>query len=462
MLSNWKLSDLQQPLAAQACQGEARIQGVSTDSRSLKSGDLFVALNGPNFDGNRFVEAAKQAGAVAAVVSELQPIELPQLLVKDTRIALGQLARLNRQAFEGPLVAVTGSSGKTSVKEMLARIFEQRGPVLATRGNLNNDIGAPLTLLSLQPEHQYAVVELGASGRGEIAYTTDLARPDVAILNNAGGAHLEGFGSLQGVVEAKGEIFDGLQPDGVGVVNLDDPNAGYWLERLEGRKLRTFSLSSPMADLFASHLETANDGCCRFVLNTHDGQSQVKLQVMGRHMVANALAAASAANALGFELEPIRRGLESYSGVAGRLAPQPGLNGSRIIDDSYNANPDSVKAAIRVLASLSGTRCLVLGDMAELGPDAVALHQELGRFAAEQGLDAVYTAGQLSRHTVEAFTEAAAKGSVRAKAFEDKQTLLQQLRPLLDKQTSVLIKGSRSAAMEQVVDALIAAAGEEG
>ena len=367
MLCDWTLTQLQQPLDGLECRGDANISGVSTDSRSLKSGDLFIALSGPNFDGNRFVAQAKAAGAVAAVVSELQPVELPQLLVADTRIALGKLARLHRQAFEGPLVAITGSSGKTSVKEMLARVFEQRGPVLATRGNLNNDIGAPLTLLSLQSEHQYAVVELGASAGGEIAYTTALAQPDVAVLNNAGGAHLEGFGSLQGVVEAKGEIFDGLQDDGVAVVNLDDPNAGYWLDRLEGRKLRTFSLSSPMADLFASHLETADDGCCRFVLNSHDGQVQVALQVMGRHMVANALAAAAAANAVGFELEQIRCGLEAYRGVAGRLAPQPGVGGSRIIDDSYNANPDSVKAAIRVLASLTRQTLVGAGQYGRAG-----------------------------------------------------------------------------------------------
>ncbi len=470
MLTNWTLSELEQPLAALQ-QGdsrfaETRIEGVSIDTRTIKPGDLFVALNGPNFNGNRFVEQAAQAGAVAAVVSELQPVDLPQLLVADTRIALGQLAKQHRQAFNGPLVAITGSSGKTSVKEMLARILAQPksadsehfSAVLATQGNFNNDIGAPLTLLSLQPEHQYAVVELGASGRGEIAYTSALALPDVAILNNAAAAHLEGFGSMQAVVEAKAEIYDGLKPDGVAVVNLDDANCGYWLDRLEGRKLRTFSLNSALADLYASDLETGADGCCSFILNTLKEQAPVRLRVMGLHMVANAMAASAAADALGFGLDQIVRGLESYCGVAGRLAPRTGLRGATVIDDSYNANPESVRAAIRVLASLPGKRLLVLGDMAELGPDAAELHAELGQYAAEQQLDAVYTVGELAGYTARAFARqrsAAAEAVKQPCEFDDKQTLLAALAPLLDGGTTVLIKGSRSAAMEQVVSSLI-------
>ncbi|MEH6469761.1 MAG: UDP-N-acetylmuramoyl-tripeptide--D-alanyl-D-alanine ligase [Halopseudomonas sp.] len=452
MLTNWTLSQLESPLEALSRQGEASIKGVCSDTRSLKAGDLFVALSGPNFDGNQFVEQARSAGAVAAIVTELQPDELPQLVVKDSRITLGLLAKLHRQAFTCPVVAVTGSSGKTSVKEMLARVLQQQASVLATRGNLNNDIGAPLTLLALQPEHRFAVVELGASAKGEIAYTTDLTQPDIAILNNAAAAHLEGFGSLQGVVEAKGEIFDGLKPDGVAVVNLDDANAGFWLDRLEGRKLRTFSLNSSLADLFASDLETTDNGCCRFTLNTNAGQAQVELKVMGLHMVANALAAASAAEALGFSLEQICQGLASYRGVAGRLAAQTGIAGARIIDDSYNANPESVKAAIKVLASLPGKRLLVLGNMAELGPDATNLHAELGRFAAEQQLDAVYTVGTLAAATAEAFAQ---QGQGEAQSFEDKSALLAALEPKLDANTSVLVKGSRSAAMEQVVSGLM-------
>ncbi len=453
MLTNWTLRQLQAPLQALAVQGDDQraIQAVCTDSRNLKPGDLFVALRGPHFNGDLFVEQARQAGAVAAIVTELQPSELPQLRVKDTRIALGQLAKLHRQEFSGPVVAITGSSGKTSVKEMLARVLEQQAPVLATRGNLNNDIGAPLTLLALQPEHRYAVVELGASARGEIAYTTALTQPDIAILNNAAAAHLQGFGSLQAVVEAKSEIFVGLHADGVAVVNLDDAHCGYWLDQLEGRKLRTFSMNSALADLYASDLETGVNGCCRFVLHTTTGQAEVHLQVLGLHMVANALAAAAAADALGFRLEQICSGLESYQGVSGRLASLVGQKGARVIDDSYNANPESVKAAIQVLASLPGKRLLVLGNMAELGSEAAQLHAELGAFAADLQLDGVYTVGALAAHTGNAFAQQA---QVKAQIFDDKQTLLSALLPLLDADTSVLIKGSRSAAMEQVVTGL--------
>ncbi|MEH6824223.1 MAG: UDP-N-acetylmuramoyl-tripeptide--D-alanyl-D-alanine ligase [Motiliproteus sp.] len=453
MLTNWTLALLQQPLDASTLQGdgEQEIQAVCTDTRTLKPGDLFVALRGPNFNGDRFVEQARQAGAVAAIVTELQPVDLPQLRVNDTRIALGQLAKSHRQAFARPVVAITGSSGKTSVKEMLARILGLQAQILATKGNFNNDIGVPLTLLSLQPEDQYAVIELGASGRGEIAYTSALTQPDIAILNNAAAAHLEGFGSLQGVVEAKGEIFNGLKHDGVAVVNLDDGNCRFWLDQLEGRKLRTFSLNSSLADLFASDLETDGNGCCSFVLHSNTGQINVSLQVMGLHMVANALAAAAAADVLGFSLEQICQGLESYTGVVGRLAPQQGVQGARIIDDSYNANPASVKAAIRVLASLPGKRLLVLGDMAELGQDAANLHAELGRFAADLQLDEVYTVGTLAAYTSAAFAQ---QRHLVEQAFDDKQVLLTAMVPVLDAETVVLIKGSRSAAMEQVVNGL--------
>lgn len=468
MLTNWTLAELEQPLAALGRRGDidpGAISAVSTDSRSIGAGDLFVALSGPNFNANQFVAQAANAGAVAAVVSELQPVDLPQLLVSDTCIALGQLAKLHRQAFGQPLVAITGSSGKTSVKEMLARILGQpqdseQGklvPVLATQGNLNNEIGAPLTLLALRPEHRYAVVELGASGLGEIAYTSDLAQPDVAILNNAAGAHLEGFGSLQGVVEAKAEIFGGMSDDGVAVVNLDDANAGYWLDRLEGRKLRTFSLNSSLADLFTCDIETDDSGCCGFLLNSHEGQVAVRLQVMGQHMVANALAAAAAADALGFSLDQTRRGLEAYRGVSGRLSTRRGIRGATLIDDSYNANPDSVKAAIRVLASLPGKRMLALGNMAELGADAVAMHADVGRFAAEQQLDGLYAVGELAAHSANAFAQQRQADSGRSQlssAFADKESLITAIEPQLESHTTVLIKGSRSAAMEQVVSGL--------
>nr|WP_207062714.1 UDP-N-acetylmuramoyl-tripeptide--D-alanyl-D-alanine ligase [Motiliproteus sp. SC1-56] len=446
-----QLSSLVTPLGGELQQGDARFSRVSTDTRSLQAGELFVALSGPSFDGNQFVAKAAEKGAVGAIVSRLQPVALPQLVVADTLQALGQLGALRREAFNGPVVAITGSSGKTSVKEMLAAILRTQGETLATRGNLNNAIGAPLTLLELTPAHRYAVIELGASGAGEIAYTVGLARPEVAVLNNAGGAHLEGFGSLEGVVRAKGEIFDGVKPGGTGVVNLDDANAEVWLRQLKGRPHLTFSLVSAHADLFASHLEQRPGGAFEFVLNTHRGQVGVQLQVLGHHAVANALAAAAAAQALGVELDAIREGLESFTGVSGRLASYRAQQGARVIDDSYNANPDSVRAALEVLAAQPGQRFLVLGDMAELGAERAALHAEVGRRAAEAGIDGLLATGPLGAESVRAF---AAEGGAQGHAFADKAALLAWLSPRLSEESVILVKGSRSAGMETVVEAL--------
>lgn len=450
MIGGWTLSQLSQALQGELQGADVGFERVSTDTRSLAAGDLFVALSGPNFDGNRFVEQAQANGACAAVVSAFQPSALPQLRVSDTRLALGQLGALNRQRFSGPVVAITGSSGKTSVKEMLAEVLRGRGAVHATRGNLNNEIGVPLTLLALGEQHRYGVIELGASGPGEIAYTVGLAAPQVAILNNAGGAHLEGFGSLQGVVRAKGEIFDGLAAGGTGIVNRDDPHASVWLQQLSalsGRRVLTFSLNSAEADLFASHCEVDASGCYRFVLNTHQAQVPVALGVIGQHAVANALAAAAAALALGFELEEIAAGLNRFKGVAGRLRVMRGIEGSRLIDDSYNANPDSVKAAIRVLADLSGSRVLVLGNMAELGDDTIALHAEVGLYARQLGIEQLIAVGELAANAAAGFGDG-------AEVFSDCAAAASWLAARITHDSVVLVKGSRSSHMEDVVTTL--------
>ncbi len=445
------LQQLIAPLAASVVGEDARFDRISTDTRSLQPGDLFVALSGPNFNGNRFVQQAAEAGAVAAVVSEPQDVEIPQLVVADTRKALGRIGWLNRQQFRGPLVAITGSSGKTSVKEMLAAILRQRGKVLATRGNLNNEIGVPLTLLELQPEHEFAVVELGASGAGEIAFTVELAEPVVAVLNNAGGAHLEGFGSLQGVVEAKGEIFAGLGVNGTGIVNLDDANADYWLNQLKDKAKLTFSLSSTDADLHVSGLNAGTNGCYQFDLHGDGQRIEVALRVPGRHMVANALAAAAAAGALGVSYEEIASGLAGFDGVPGRLASSVTSAGVRVIDDSYNANPDSVRAAIDVLRDLSGERVLVLGNMGELGGEAESLHRQVGEYAAEQGIDRLLSAGKLAAEAAMAFRRQGGEAEI----FDDNQALAAWLNERVKENMVVLVKGSRSAAMEQVVNALL-------
>ncbi len=457
MIDRLTLESVHKAIPGSHCQGDALFSRISTDTRSLQPGDLFVALSGPNFDGNRFVAQAAEKGACGAVVSSLQPGSLPQLVVDDVLLALGRIAQMNRQRFQGPLVAITGSSGKTSVKEMLAAILSRQGAVLATKGNLNNAIGVPLTLLDIGPADKFAVIEMGASGPNEIAYSAGLAYASVAILTNAGGAHLEGFGDLMGVVRAKGEIFDGLADSGIGVVNLDDANARYWLDRLGPRRARTFSLVSAHADIFASHIETGSDGCCSFVLNSHDDQIAIDLQVMGRHSIANALAAASAARVLGVSLADIQAGLGGFRGVKGRLQPHRCASGLRVIDDTYNANPESIRAAIRVLSALPGPRCLMLGDMAELGEQGADLHTGVGRYAAEQGVNTLLACGSLSCHTLTGFNTA---GGENGAHFADRSQLLasEQFAQIVQEQPGqsvVLVKGSRSAGMENVVQMLL-------
>lgn len=449
MIRSWTLSELQHPLAAQDMTADARFRRVSTDTRKIKPGDLFVALSGERFDGNQFVQNAAEAGAVAAVVSELQDCNIPQLLVADTLKALGQLAALNRAEFNGPVAAITGSSGKTSVKEMLAAILRTQGQVLATKGNFNNAIGAPLTLLELSSEDEYAVIELGASAEGEIAYTVMLTQPDVALLNNAGGAHLEGFGSLEGVVRAKGEIFSTLSEGGAAVVNLDDAHADVWMAGIDGQVL-TFGVDNETADINASDLYVDASGCYRFTLNVEGRGLELQLNVMGRHMVANAAAAAAAATALGIPAEAICSGLESYVGVKGRLDICTLACGARLIDDSYNANPDSVRAAINVLSDLPGERILVLGNLAELGDAAEEIHRQLGAYAHEVGIHKLLTSGDLAALAAEEFTQLGGA----ATSFTANKDLGDYLLTQLNSDTVVVVKGSRSSAMDTVVSQL--------
>ena len=355
---------------------DARFASVSTDTRSIAPGDLYVALRGPNFDGHEFVAQAAQKGAVGAMVEHPLDLELSQLRVADTRAGLGILAGAWRQAFSVPLVAVTGSNGKTTVKEMLAAILSRRGRVLATLGNLNNDIGMPLTLLRLQDE-DYAVIELGASGPGEIGYLSGIARPDVVVLNNVGKAHLEGFGSLEGIARAKAEIISGLSAEGVVVLNGDDRWAELWRELAGGHRVLSFGLETAVdvsADPRQLHTHWDQQGFrCRFDMCTPQGEVAVDLALAGRHNLMNALAAAAAALALGAGLEDIREGLVGIQPVRGRLQTRIGANGLRVIDDTYNANPDSVVAAIEVLITAPGRRWLILGDLAELGPESERL-----------------------------------------------------------------------------------------
>jgi UDP-N-acetylmuramoyl-tripeptide--D-alanyl-D-alanine ligase len=440
------LQDLAEPLLARLSGANVCFTSVSTDSRSLEAGQLFIALSGPRFDGHAYLAEVAARGAVAALVEIEHPdIDLPQLIVKNTRVALGQLGELNRLAFNGPVAAVTGSSGKTTVKEMLAAILRGLGSTLATKGNLNNDLGAPLTLLTLAQDHQYAVIELGASRMGEIAYTVGLTHPHVSIITNAGRAHVGEFGGVEKIIEAKGEILEGLTADGTAVLNKDDQAFEIWRKRAKGRNVISFGLHTE-ATFKATDLDRDARGCSSFVLHGPVGSSHIQLNLLGEHNVLNALAAAAAAHAMNVELKDIVKGLETLQPVKGRTVASQGIKGARVIDDSYNANPGSMKAAVDVLKGFAGRTILVLGDMGELGEWAESAHYEVGEYAQGK-VSALYAVGPLMKHAVKAFGSG-------ARHFQDQAALIGTLVSEADSISTFLIKGSRSAAMDKVVLAL--------
>lgn len=421
------------------------ITGVSTDSRRIQPGDLYVALRGDRFDGHDFVAAAAAAGAVAAIVDTIQDaVPLVQLQVSDTLRALGELGGYNRSLFTGPVVSVTGSAGKTSVKQLMASVLSQQYNTWMTQGNLNNHIGAPLTLLALTPEHEAAMIELGASGAGEIAYTAQWVKPHVGIITNAAEAHIEGFGSLDGVVQTKGELLDYIQPDGTAILNADDVYYQRWATRAAARKQISFGLSD-RADVRALNIQCDLQGSI-FTLQYQGNSWPVRLPLLGEHNVRNALAVAAAGFALGMTAGKIIAGLEDAGAVAGRLQWVQGDRGQRILNDAYNANPASVKAAIDVLKHAERS-WLVLGDMAELGADEAAQHTAIGRYARAQGIQHVLTTGVLSRFTTEAF-------GAGAHWFATREELVQFLQQQTQQQDVILVKGSRSAGMDLVVTAL--------
>jgi UDP-N-acetylmuramoyl-tripeptide--D-alanyl-D-alanine ligase len=450
-MSMLRLAQAGEILGAPLHGSDAAFDSVSTDTRTLQPGALFVALQGPHFDGHAFIDTARDKGAVGALVSLPQPLELPWIQVEDTRLALGRLAAAWRERKAVPLVAVTGSNGKTTVKEMLAAILQQQGAVLATRGNLNNDIGMPLTLLGLRDE-RFAVLELGANHPGEIAYLTHIAAPDVALITNAGAAHLEGFGDLNGVARAKGEILAGLTAAGTAVLNADDPYLSYWLGQVQGRQVLTFGFApgaEVRADPAAVEAHWTEQGFqTRVPVFTPQGEFLLELPLGGLHNLRNALAACAAGLALHLSLTDIQRGLASVQPVAGRLQTSLSPSGVRVIDDSYNANPDSMGAAIEVLQRAPGRRWLVMGDLAELGESATGLHRGIGERARSAGIERLWCCGPLSRAAVDAF-------GPQGRHFADRSELVLALRPELAAGDTVLVKGSRSAGMEQVVAVLL-------
>jgi UDP-N-acetylmuramoyl-tripeptide--D-alanyl-D-alanine ligase len=445
-----KLSEVAVWMNAELIGEEGTFEGVNTDTRLITDGNLFVAIPGGKVDGHSFIEAAYEQGARAAIISDPNygglSKKLSLLKVEDTVLALGKLARRYRQQFTAQMVAVTGSCGKTTVKEMLARILMAAGPTLASQGNFNTEIGVPLSLLQLNSEHQYAVIEMGARKKGDIHYLMELVQPQVALITNAGVAHLEIFGSERGIAEAKGEIFSYLKPEGTAIINADDPNASYWKSLLTTQQCYTFGMDQS-ADFSARNIKKTENGSL-FELQTPQGIISIHLKAPGNHSVSNALAAAAASYAMGISISDIQQGLEQFLPVAGRLQLKQGRQDCRIIDDTYNANPVSVRAALKVLASQSGKKIFVMGDMFELGPDAIRLHREIGVEAYRLGIDKMVGVGTLTVAAIEGF-------GGRATHYPDKTVLIQALLPELTAETTVLIKGSRGMRMEDVVYAFI-------
>jgi len=439
--------DIAQALALPFSEQEGWCDRVSIDSRAVQPKDLFIAISGPRFDGHDFIMDAVQAGAAAVVVTRrMDGVTVPQFVVEDPVLALGQLAQFHRQRLLScQVVALTGSNGKTTVKEMIASILLK--PVCVTQGNLNNHLGVPLSLLRLESLHDYAVFELGANHVGEIAYTAKLVKPQVALVNQVAPAHIGEFGSIEQIAQAKGEIYDALATGGFAIVNDDEPYAHFWDANLGDKSVIRFSMTHA-ADLYAEAIFFDTHGFASFHLITPKGMVPVRLRVPGKHNIANALAAASCAYALDIPLTEIASGLQRFMGVPGRLASLEGLSGAIVIDDTYNANLRSVLTAIEVLAKRKGRRIFVFGEMGELGEHSQMHHQRVGYAAREQGIDLLFTCGKLSQYAADAFGSS-------ARHYETQTALLVDLKPYLAAGTTVLVKGSRASHMERIVEALL-------
>lgn len=447
MIGSVRLAEVAEFLQAKHRGANVPFQFVSIDTRTIQPGDLYVALIGERLDGHEYVQQAIDKGACAVLVSKDMNINTPFLQVADTTQALGRLALYNRQKFNRDVIAITGSSGKTTVKGMMATLLRQQNEVLVTRGNLNNHIGAPLTLLRLNHTYDYAVVELGASAEGEIAYSSQLVKPTVSILTNAGNAHLEGFGDVETIVRTKGEIIDALGDDGIAVLNADSPYFETWKVRAANRRVISFG-ESEHADVRATDIKINETGCCDFDLHIDGKSAKVYLKVMGQHNVFNALSSAAACYGLNMSLASIVSGLQAFEGVEGRLIEKAGINGSVVIDDSYNANPASVRAAMDVLSSRKGHCIFVLGDMAELGVETQLAHAEMGAYAREANIDEFFALGEFSRKAADAFGD-------NAHWFASHDNLVRFLKKKLTQDVTVLVKGSRSAHMDRVVNEII-------
>ena len=462
MIQNISLSQLANASKGELYGENIEFSSISIDTRTLKEGDLYVSLKGERFDGHQFIEQALEKGCSGLLInnefkSSISDLgKVPHVSVENTLHALGCCAQINRQNFKGSIVGLTGSSGKTSTKNMLESILAEKGPTYATKGNFNNEIGVPLTLLNIESNHRYAVVEMGARKKGDIKYLVNLVQPDVAILLNAGTAHIDIFGSKENIVRAKGEIFTSLKQDGLAVVNADDSAKQVWLDSLTNKEVLTFSIEDKSADLFATNIRI-NDLSSKFLLNYQGKCEEVFLPVPGLHNISNSLAACAAAIHLGFSLSNLSAGLAKLNASDGRLMTITCSDTLVVIDDTYNANLSSMKAAMDVLALKQGFNVAVLGEMAELGDFSKKLHLDLATYISVRDIDKVYLIGPFA-------SEMAKLIGSRASVAESKKEILD----LLEKNeevfettkhelitTNVLIKGSRSTAMDELVDMIV-------
>ncbi len=447
-LAYYNLASVAKVLNSELTVNDNVFDGISIDTRTLKPGELFIALVGPNFDGHEYLQLAYDKGAVAAIVNQkIETIGLPQIQVNDTRLALAEMAKARRDAFGGRIIGLTGSNGKTTVKELIAAVLKRKGKVLATQGNFNNEIGLPLTLLDLKNDETFAVIEMGANNFGEIEFLSSITKPDIALITNAGAAHLDGFGDVKGVAKAKAEIFSGLSDGGVAIINADDEYAEYWQEKTKNFKQLLFGIDAKNADIKAQAVQVSENGTA-FILQTPLASIPIQLSIGGKHNVANVLAAAAVAYLERIELQDVKRAIEAFLPVKGRLNFLKSSGKATIIDDTYNANFDSTIAAISVLSSQQGEKILILGDMLESGASAMQLHVDVGRMAKQQGIDELLGVGELSKAAVSAFNG-------KAQHFTDKASLIDYMQTKLKGEMTILVKGSRGMQMDVVVNRLI-------
>ena len=447
MMRSMTLSEVETSLNANLFGVDRTFSRVCTDSRHIFQGDVFVALKGANLDGHNFLDAVRLAG-VPAILCKGTDYDLSKLEVEDTQLALGGLGAINRTLFPGFVAAITGSSGKTTVKNLVTSVFAKKAPTMGSKGNLNNEIGVPLSLLNISPSHEFAVIEMGAAKPGDIKYLCELVKPNAALALNALPAHLQGMGNLSAVIEEKGSIYDSLPANGVAIMNNDEPASELWRRRVDSKILIDFSARNPRADVYASNLQFYGIDGMGFRVNTQNGFVDINSKLPGLHNVSNSLAAVSFGLACDIGLEEIAMGIESVSSESGRLTRYQSTSGALVIDDCYNANPGSVRAAIDVLAKCDRRATLILGGMQELGSESDFFHREIGRYAKDTGIENLWGLGDRTLATLDAFGQS-------GRWFSSKSDLIATAVSYFGIDDAVLIKGSRSEAMEVIVESLI-------